>query len=451
MADIAALREHALHWIWGRDPGALPWWQRALVRAARLVWAVVRDLTGGQLSLRAMSLVYTTLLSLVPLLAVSFSVLKAFGVHNQVEPFLMNFLAPLGPEGGELAAMIIGFVENVKVGVLGALGLGLLFYTVISLIQKIEHAFNAMWHVKRLRPFTQRFSDYLSVLLIGPVLVFTAIGTTASVMRTEVVQGIVAIEPFGIVVESGAKLVPYFFIIAAFTFVYLFVPNTRVRFLSALVGALVAGVLWQSVGWVFASFVMTSTRYTAIYSGFAIMIMFMIWLYLAWLILLVGASIAFYHQHPEYLSTRRQEMRASPRLKERLALLVVYLVGESHFREQAPWTSQALATRLAVPSEVVEEVLDPLVERGLLTATADEPPAWVPARAPEAVSVGEVLEAVRSAGEDPYLNLARLQSVDAVDDLVGQVDSALGSALERTTVRRLVLGQAEPARHETAT
>ena len=436
------LRDRALYWLWGRDTASLALWERGLVRALRLVYAVIRDLLGGQLNLQAMSLVYTTLLSLVPLLAVSFSVLKAFGVHNQVEPLLLNFLQPLGAKGAELADTIIGFVENVKVGVLGALGLAVLFYTVISLIQKIEHAFNATWHVKRLRPLSQRFSDYLSVLLIGPVLVFSAIGTTASIMGTELVQDIVAIEPFGVLVESGAKLVPYFFIIAAFTFVYIFVPNTRVRFVSALVGALVAGVLWQSVGWAVASFVVTSTRYTAIYSGFAIVVVFMIWLYLAWLILLVGASIAFYHQHPEYLSSRRREMHPSARLKERLALLAMYLVGDSHFREHPAWTAEALGSRLAVPTEVMEGILDALVARGFLAATSAEPPAYVPRRAPENVSVREVLAAVRTAEEDPYLNLDRLHSVDNVDHLVGEIEQALATTLETRTVRDLVLGEA---------
>ena len=262
--------------VWKADIDALPPLRGRAVTTLRVIYVVVRDLADGQLTLRAMSLVYTTLLSMVPLLAVSFSVLKAFGVHNQIEPMLLNLLAPLGDKGVEITTRIIGFVDNMKAGLLGSLGLAFLIYTVISLLQKIERTFNFTWHVTQNRPFAQRFSDYLSVVLIGPVLVFSAIGITASVLSMDVVQKLAAIEPFGNLIELGSRLVPYLLIIAAFAFIYIFIPNTKVRAGSALVGGLVAGILWETTGWVFASFIVTSTKYTAIYSTFATLIMNMI-------------------------------------------------------------------------------------------------------------------------------------------------------------------------------
>lgn len=273
------LKERVTNALWSVDLAGLPAWERLLVRAMRIAYVVVRDLADGQLTLRAMSLVYTTLLSLVPLLAVSFSVLKAFGVHNQIEPLLLNLLAPLGEKGLEITRRIIQFVENVKAGVLGSLGLALLIYTVVSLIQKVERAFNFTWHVTHERPFSQRFSDYLSVIVIGPVLVFAALGITASVMSTSVVRRLSAIQPFGCLLAFGGRVIPYLLVIAAFAFIYVFVPNTRVRARSALAGAVVAGVLWETTGWVFASFIAGSARYTVIYSTFAGLILFMIWLY----------------------------------------------------------------------------------------------------------------------------------------------------------------------------
>ncbi|MDH3802623.1 MAG: YihY family inner membrane protein, partial [Deltaproteobacteria bacterium] len=235
--------------VWEVELSSLPWWKALLIRVLRVFYVVIRDLLEGQLTLRAMSLVYTTLLAMVPLLAVSFSVLKGFGVHNQIEPLLLNFLRPLGERGVEVTSRIIGFVDSVKAGILGSIGFALLIYTVISLIQKIERACNDTWHVNRSRPLSQKFSDYLSVILIGPVLVFSALGITASVMSTAVVQKMVAIKVFGSLMELATKLVPYLLVIAAFTFVYIFVPNTRVRFRSALTGGLVAGVLWETSGW----------------------------------------------------------------------------------------------------------------------------------------------------------------------------------------------------------
>ena len=185
--------------------------------------------------------------------------LKAFGVHNQIEPLLQNLLAPLGERGNEITTQILGFIAHMNVGVLGAVGLALLLYTVVSLMQKIEESFNAIWHVTQLRSMGERFSRYLSVLLVGPILVFAALAMTAMAFSSEFVQTLVSIEPLGTLILGVAKLMPYALVIGAFTFFYAFVPNTRVRFLPAFVAGTIGGILWQSAGWGFALFVASSS------------------------------------------------------------------------------------------------------------------------------------------------------------------------------------------------
>ncbi len=437
MLEHKQLRDLAIRYVWGVDASTLPYWRRTLVVTLRITYAAGRDLFAGQLTLQAMSLVYTTLLSLVPLIAVSFSVLKGFGVHNQVEPFLLGVLEPLGERKLEIASRIIGFVDNVRVGVLGGLGLGLLVYTVISLIQKIEQAFNYAWRVHSPRPFAERFSKYLSVIVIGPLLVFSALGTTASVMSMAFIQRMRDIEAVGLVVDTGTKMLPYVLIIAAFAFVYVFVPNTRVRLRSALVGALVAGVLWQTVGWGFASFVVASTNFTAIYSGFAILVVFMIWLYLAWVILLIGASIAFYHQHPEHLASRRRELQLSARLKERLAMVAAYYIGRGYLEQGTLLSAEELARKAGVPQESMESILGALLRGGVLTLTRDEPPRYVPARSLESISLKSLLDIVRSAEETGSLSAVDLPAQRPVDEFLDTVDAALAEALGRRTLRDL--------------
>ena len=430
--------------VWEVELSSLPWWKSLLIRVLRVLYVVIRDLLEGQLSLRAMSLVYTTLLAMVPLLAVSFSVLKGFGVHNQIEPLLLNFLKPLGDRGVEVTSRIIGFVDSVKAGILGSVGLALLIYTVISLIQKIERACNDTWHVSRSRPLSQKFSDYLSVILIGPVLVFTALGITASVMSTAVVQKIVAIKVFGSLVQLATKLVPYLLVIAAFTFVYIFVPNTRVRFRSAFTGGLVAGVLWEASGWAFASFVVKSAKYTAIYSGFAILIMFMIWLYLSWLIVLVGASVAYYHQHPESVTVHRRELRLSNRMQEKLALLVMFLVGKNYYENLPALTLEEFAQSLNVPMEALDPVMEALEGYGLLTQTADEPPNYMPARPLDTTGIKDVLDAVRGANEMVDLKPQSESAELAVDQLFDHLDQAMTRALRGSTLKDLALSKPSP-------
>ena len=430
--------------VWEGDLSSLPRWKALLTKVLRVFYVVIRDVIEGQLTLRAMSLVYTTLLAMVPLLAVSFSVLKGFGVHNQIEPLLLNFLRPLGERGVEVTSRIIGFVDSVKAGILGSIGFALLIYTVISLIQKIERACNDTWHVNRSRPLSQKFSDYLSVILIGPVLVFSALGITASVMSTTVVQKMVAIKVFGSLMELATKLVPYLLVIAAFTFVYIFVPNTRVRFRSALTGGLVAGVLWEASGWAFASFVVKSAKYTAIYSGFAILIMFMIWLYLSWLIVLVGASVAYYHQHPESVTSYRRELRLSNRMQEKLALLVMFLVGNNYYDNLPALTLEEFAQSLNVPMEALEPIMEALEGYGLLSQTANEPPTYLPARPLDTAELKDVLDAVRGANEIVDLKPQSESAELAVDQLVDHLDQAMAGALQGSTLKDLALSKPVP-------
>jgi len=420
--------------IWRTPVETAPRVQAFVIRTARLVIVLARDLMQGQLTLRAMGLVYTTLLSLVPLLAISFSVLKAFGVSDQIRPMLQGFLEPLGEKGIEITARITGFIENINVGVLGSVGLAMLLYTSVSLMQKIEESFNYIWHVSHARSFGERFTRYVSALLVGPLLVFSAIGLTAAATNSHLVQAAMRYPMVSWLMSEAGQLLPYVLVILAFAFFYSFMPNTRVRLWPAVVGAVVGGIVWQTAGWAFAQFAAGSTRYAAIYSSFAILLIFMLWLYLSWLILLFGASVAFYLQHPEYVVKKGGEPRLSNRLRERLALVIMSMIGRHHLEGRAPWTTDALAQTLRLPMRVVEGVLDALHACGLLAPTTDEPCGWLPARDVGKISARELLDAVRTAGENRYLNAGALPAPEAVDRLLQRFDAATAAALEGVSV-----------------
>ncbi len=431
----------AYAFLWRADPASMPKWQAGFVHGIRFVYILVRDIWGGQLNLRAMSLVYTTLLSMVPLLAISFSVLKAFGVHNQIEPFMLQILEPLGEKGIEITEQVIGFVDNMKVGVLGSIGLVFLIYTVVTLILKIERAFNYTWRIERPRPFMQRFSDYLSVILIGPVLMFSAIGVGASVRSNWVVAKLTEFETVGVMVSFAGKSVPFLMIILAFTFIYIFIPNTKVRLTSALIGGTVAGVLWQVVGWAFASFIVGSAQYTAIYSAFATLVLFMIWLYVGWVILLVGSSIAFYHQNPAYRTAERRNIQLSGRVKEHLALQIAVLIGRHMYENRPGWTPDALAERLRVPAEPVHEVMLALEQAGLVAPMRVERSGYLPAKPLDTTTVSDVLAAVRTAGEQDGVHVEHLPEDNAVASLMEAAEDAADRVVGSTTLKDLSLSE----------
>jgi membrane protein len=424
--------------IWDKDLGEAPWYEEFPIKILRFIYVALRDFREEQLTLRAMSLVYTTILSLVPLLAVSLSVLKAFGVHKDtVEPFLLNALAPLGPQGVELANRIIGFVENVRVGLLGSIGLAFLFYTVVSLIQKIEDSMNQIWRIKKSRSLARRFSDYLVVILLGPVLIFVATGLTASIMSTRVVQKIISFGPVGALYYTAAKWLPYFFVIMAFTFVYIFILNTKVKFKAALFGGVVAGLLWKGAGWVFATFVITSTR-NAIYAGFAIVILFMIWIYFNWLIFLLGGVVSFYTQYPQFIAVKKESLLLSPRLKERLALYIMLLVGDSFYHARGAWTLNGLVERIGLPVGPVQEVLILLEKKGFLKETDEEPQSYFPARALERIGLDQLMSSVREEDESAHIE-GRFLSTPDIDRLVENMQKARSEVLGENTLRDLVV------------
>ena len=324
---IAKLYDELHQLIWGKrlTKAGLP--GRVLAVVLRYLYAMLRDFFSGQLTMRAMSLVYTTLLSIVPLLAFSFAILKGFGIFNELEPYLADLLSPLGAQGAEITEQILALVDNVRGSVLGGVGLAVFLYTAITTVQKVEESFNYVWYVSKPRSFARRFTEYLVVLLVGPLLMVTAIGILTSIQSGAVIQYILNNEALGPLVVMAGKLVPYLLISGVFTFLYMFMPNTRVNFTSALVGGIAGGFMWATVGAIFTTFILYASRTLQIYAGFAVAITTLIWLYLNWLILLIGSQLAFYHQRPAFLRTGRQEPRLSNAMRERLALDVMFHIG----------------------------------------------------------------------------------------------------------------------------
>jgi membrane protein len=352
--------------------------------------------------------------------------------------FLYYFLEPLGDSGVDLSMKIIGFVENVKISVLGSIGLSALIYTVISTVQKIEGALNYIWQIKGTRGLSQRFSNYMSVLLVGPVLIFSALGITTTLMSSTVMKNLMAIQMLGPVMYAASRLAPYLLIATAFTLIYMLLPNTRVRFRSALAGGIAAAVLWQTIGWIFTSFIASSAQYSAIYSGFATLILFLIWLYWNFLTLLIGARVSFYAQHPQLLDAGSKAMTLSDRLKEQLALAIMFLVGQSFHGNQQHWKFVSLTQKLGMPSEFVREVLTILQKKGLLVPTNSEPPAYLPAKELESITLNEIISAVRISGEDSHVASKSLASIPEINGIMKHIEQAIALSLDKQTLKDLV-------------
>ncbi|MDF1643408.1 MAG: YihY/virulence factor BrkB family protein [Pseudomonadales bacterium] len=406
--------------------------KRLFVTILQSGYAITRDLLHGQIQLHAMSLVYTTLLSIVPLLALSVSVLKSFGVHNQLEPILQNFLEPMGPKGLELSAKIISFVENMNVAVLGSVGIGLLFYTAISLIQKVEDSFNYIWCVKHRRTLAQQVSHYLSVLMVGPVLLVSLVGVVASTMNTSWMKYLLSFDTFGFAAWFSTYILPTLIVTAVITSVYMFVPNTKVRLQTAAIGAFFAAILWKTGGSIFSFFVVSSTKYDAIYSGFAIAMMLMIWLFLSWLILLVGTNLSFYWQNPSSVLKPRNQNVPDGLSKRQLGMKIMVLIGQQYQQGKPGCTLEMLVEQLATSASNLIPLLEIFEQRGMLIKANTDQENYLPARDIGAIQLQDIIGAI-----DGKISLNPEQS--SVDDLFLKLEQQRSQILDNQSLRDFII------------
>ncbi|MEN0043284.1 MAG: YihY/virulence factor BrkB family protein [Pseudomonadota bacterium] len=439
---MVALGKRVDDWLWHRDLSSAGRAERALVMVLRYLFGLGRDIAGGQLSLHAMSLVYSTLLATVPLVAFSFSVLKGLNLHLEMEPLLTELVAPLGDYGRQLTEEVMGMVDKVSGRVLGGLSLTIFLYTAISMVQKVERSFNYVWHVSQPRSISRRIIDYATILLIGPLMMALALAMIASLRNNAVLQALSTSAVLGPLTVQIGKALPFVLVILLFTALYKWMPNTRVRFSSALVGGVTAGCLWALTGVYFAEFVVFSTRALIIYAGFAIAITTLLWLYANWLILLLGARLAFYFQNRAYLRIGRHDPELSSATREKLALDIMWMVGSAFRDRTRDVTIRSIAQRLSLPGIIVGKVVAMLEAAGLIAATDTE--ELMPAMDIHAMRVADILAAVRERGDSGLARVPRWSpGVLALGTRIHDEIAAIAG--EQTLAEFLDLGAAQTA------
>ncbi|MEL7310494.1 MAG: YihY/virulence factor BrkB family protein [Pseudomonadota bacterium] len=416
-------------WLWDKRHATRPWWARFPVVVLRYLFGLSRDLIGGQLSLHAMGLVYSTLLATVPLIAFSFSVLRGLNLHLELAPLLNEFLAPLGPQGQNLTDNVLGMVDNVRGSVLGGLSLALFLYTAISMVQKVEASFNFVWHVGSARSLSRRIVDYAAVLLVAPLVMALAFTALASLRNTAVAQVVAESAVFGSVTVGVGKALPILMVISLFTALYKWLPNARVEWRAALIGGATAGSLWALCGVFFAEFVATSTRTLVIYAGFAIAILALIWLYVNWLVLLLGARIAFYFQNRAYLKIGEDEPSMPNATREQIALELMRAAAIGFRGNRDDMTLRQLADRIGIAGIYLQGIANELETAGLLIVTAKD--RLIPARDIHEVTLADIINVVRS-GKTGLVSLPTWS--DESEAVLNQIDSQIRSGIAQQTL-----------------
>ena len=373
------------------------------LKFARVVVLSVRGFDEDKCVLRASALTFYTTLSIVPVLAMAFGVAKGFGVETLLERQLLERMQ--GHD--EIAQYIIGFsssmLENTRGGMVAGGGIVLLFWAVIKLLGNIESSFNAIWGVKKGRSLSRKCCDYLSAMLLCPLLLIMASGINvliSSQVRV-IIENLPLLEIVGPMVFTLLQLLPYCVMWGLLTFVYMFMPNTGVRFSAALAGGIVAGTLYQVVQLVYISFQIGVAQYNAICGGFAVLPLFLIWLNLSWLIVLLGAEISFAFQHADTYEFEPECRSLSPGYRRLMTLWVMHALVKRFEQGQPATGVDEISRMLRMPARLVQQIMSDLTQCGMVaevSAAGVVRVGYQPARDIAGITIASVLEALDACG-----------------------------------------------------
>lgn len=392
-----------------------------------------------QLLLRAHALTYLTLLSIVPLLALAVALFDLLGGGDNVARILVEQFAAGSPEAVD---WILEYVGRVKFGALGTLGGALLILTTILAVGNVERAFNAIWGITEQRPWVRRIPDYLAVVMISPLLLGVALSLGTSLSSQWVVQRMLESPLFATLYDAGLRRAPTVLVIAGLTFLYWFLPNTDVRFRSALFGGAVAGILFGVAQRLYVGLNVGVARYDAFFGGFAALPLLMVWIYFSWAITLLGAQVAYASQT---LPLYRREVRgtpAGPAARESIGLAVALAIAERFRDGGRPWDEEELSEQLDLVPRTVHDVVAQLEKAGIVAPLADPARSgvWQLARPAGRVRVTDVVDALRGPRETPLGRRDLAAQVEAVFAELDACDRQAASA----TLEELV---EEPTSH----
>jgi len=424
--------------IWRISLKKTPGSKSFFIKLLRIVILSFRGFDEDKCHLRASALTFYSLLSLVPVVAMAFGVAKGFGFEKLLERELFaNF-----PGQQEILGQVIGFanslLDNTKGGMIAGVGLAVLFWTVIKVLSHIERSFNDVWEIKEARSFGRKFGDYLSIMFIGPVLVIISSSVTVFVKTqiTLITSKIALLGIFSPLIFSALQLFPYCVIWSLFTFIYIFVPNTRVDFKSGLLAGIIAGTIFQIAQLIYITFQVGVAKYNAIYGSFAALPLFLIWLQFSWLIVLLGAEISFAHQNVDTYEFESDCKGISPSFKSLLSLQIAHLLVKIFSKGEKPPTASQISHVLEMPLRLVRQILYELVESGILSQTRtddDKLYSYQPARDISTLTIKNTLETLEQRGTDS-LPVAQTEELKALSKAL----KAFNVAIEQSSENRLL-------------
>lgn len=365
----------------------------------RIVLMTVRGLNNRMILLRASALSYSTLLAIVPMLAIAFSMLKGLEFHTRIEQILVNYLTA---EQEALTSRIIEYISGTNFKALGAFGTALLIYASVMLLSNVEHTFNELWGVSRHRSISRKISNYVSVLFLGPFLMVLSTAMMASFSSNTIVTALMKFDVFRHFFILFSEIIPHAALWIAFTVIYMLLPNTRVKFIPALVAGIICASVWEGAFRVYTGFNIGLARYNTIYGTFAVLPIFFIWLYISWLIVLIGAQLSYAIQNVRSYRMEVALADVGHAQKEVMALHIMVKIASRFQQGLPPVGTEALSRDLAMPVRLVAEITQKLCEYGLIQPISSDEMVFGPSKNIDLISVLDVCKALRHEADDSW-------------------------------------------------
>jgi membrane protein len=369
-----------------------------IARESRTASLIYQTLSERGVLFRVSALTYTTLISLIPMLAFVFSLLTAFRVSDEVKAYILMNLT-LGRS--DLAHSLLSTMEKTNFATLGFIGLVITFWAFFVTLGSLEVTINDIWGIRDRRPFLSRMSYYTTITVLFPVLIVGSIAVTTMLESNVILKRLSDFVWFTSLLRAFIRFLPYLVIWLLFTFIYKVIPNTKVRLLSAVFGSLVGGTLWQLMLYVYTKFQLGLSNYNIIYSGFASIPFFMVWLFMSWLMVIIGAVTAYVHQNYRRFRMDAAASKVSFSFSERLALRVFMAVAASFHEGKTPPSVDEIAELLDVPVHLINDVIFILRDEGLVSEIDEDEGRYLPAKDLGKIRLVDILFALRDHGEAP--------------------------------------------------
>jgi membrane protein len=416
--------------IWVRPEKDLSRTKAYFVRTLKVLLMTIRGFQEDHCSVKASALTFYSLLSIVPIIAMIFGIAKGFGFDKRLQIQLLEKFSGQEAVLHKVFEFSDSLLRKTQGGVVAGIGVGLLFWSVINVLGYIERSFNDIWKVGKSRGFGRKSSDYLSVVMVCPLLFVMASSLTVT-MAGKVRYVAKIVSRLGVPPEPILLLlaiIPYCLIWALFAFIYIYMPNTKVRLRSGLIAAVITGTAYQAFQWLYIALQVGVARANAIYGSFAALPLFLTWLQISWMIVLFGSELSHAVQNVHTYGGPADPGKVSPYNRKLLSLLIARVVIRKFSKGEKPLTAQAVADVLGMPAHLVRQLLSDLSAGGVFSVTIledNEEAAYQPARDIHTITITTVLDALERSGsvdpvfpptEDFRAASATLEAFDATID-----------------------------------